>query len=482
VIQLRPYQLEGERRIRQAFADGFKAPLYVLSTGGGKTITFSSIAHSAERRGRRVLIMCHRVELVEQIVESLKNFDVMPDIVAAGYSRGGRVNRHANQSIAVASVQTLVRRLTDFAPPTLIVCDEAHHCVGGNSWAQIMQAYPNAKRLGVTATPCRLDGRGLGTHFDTLVRGPSEQELIDGGYLVRTRIFAPKLIDTSGLHVRMGDFVIGESEALMDKPAITGSALSHYMQHTPHEQGLVFCTSVKHAENVAAQFRDGGVPALMVCGNTDKTLRRDIFRDYRAGKIRMLTAADLFSEGVDCPGARVGIMLRPTQSLALYRQQKGRTMRPAPDKPYATLLDCVRNCERPGFELLPGEIDDWQLGEDAQRKKRKPPPGVKICPKCFASSSPQAVKCSNKGPPQCPHVFVVKSRDIDNREGEIHEVTPEELAARAAKRALGFEQFKADTPEKLAEVFRKKGYKGNLLGRAKHVLEARAAKKLKESA
>lgn len=483
MIQLRSYQLEGERRIREAFAAGFKAPLYVLSTGGGKTITFSSIARSAERRGKRVLIMCHRVELVEQIVESLKNFDIRPHIIAAGYHGGGVNYRAGVSAVAVASVQTLVRRLKDYQPPTLIICDEAHHCVGGNSWAQIMHAYPNARRLGVTATPCRLDGRGLGTHFDTLIRGPSEQELINAGFLVRTRIFAPQLVDTSGLHVRMGDYVIGESEAMMDKPAITGSALSHYMQHTPHEQGLVFCTSVKHADNVARQFRDGGVPALMVSGQTDKALRRDIFRDYRAGKIRMLTAADLFSEGVDCPGARVGIMLRPTQSLALYRQQKGRTMRPAPDKQYATLLDCVRNCERPGFELLPGEIDDWELGDDAQRKKRKPPPGVKICPKCFASSNPQAVKCSNSKPPaNCKHVFVVKSREIDNREGEIHEVTPEELAARAAKRALGFEQFKADTPEKLAEVFRKKGYKGDLLGRAKHVLLARQDKKLKKSA
>ena len=472
LIQLRPYQLESERKIREAFAAGYRAPLYVLSTGGGKTVTFSSISYSAQRRGKRVLILCHRVELVEQIVESLKNFDIAPDIIAAGYTRVARRKPSTSSAVAVASVQTLVRRLTDYPAPTLIVCDEAHHCVGGNSWSAIMQAYPGAKRLGVTATPCRLDGRGLGTHFDTLIRGPSEQELIDAGYLVRTRIFAPQLVDTSGLHVRMGDYVVGEAEAMMDKPAITGSALSHYMQHTPNEQGLVFCTSVKHSENVAAQFRDGGVPALMVCGQTDKTLRRDIFRDYRAGKIRVLTAADIFSEGVDCPGARVGIMLRPTQSLALYRQQKGRTMRPAPNKEYATLLDCVRNCERPGFELLPGEVDDWELGEDAQRKKKKPPPGVKVCPKCFASSSPQAVRCSNKGPPACEHVFVVKSREIDNREGEIHELTPEELERRRARR----EQGRSQTLEALMKIEQTKGYKP---GWAVHVHNARMAKKQK---
>jgi DNA repair protein RadD len=477
VIQLRPYQLEGERRIRDAFAQGFRAPLYVLSTGGGKTITFSSIAHSAERRGRRVLILCHRVELVEQIVESLKNFDVTPDVIAAGHHR----DRHAvygAHSVAVASVQTLIRRLKDYQPPNLIICDEAHHCVGNNSWAAVMKAYPDAKRLGVTATPCRLDGRGLGTYFDTLIRGPSEQELIDAAYLVRTRIVAPQLASANGLHVRMGDYVIGESEALMDKPKITGDAFSHYMKHTPNEQGLIFCTSVKHSMNVAAHFRDNGVPALHLDGDTDKTIRRMAFADYRAGKILLLTSKDIFSEGVDCPGARVGIMLRPTQSLALYRQQKGRTMRPAANKDHATLLDCVRNCENPGFELLPGEIDPWELTDDSMRRKNKPAVGVKVCPKCFSACSPRAYKCVNA--PDCEHIFKTKEDKLKREDGELQEITPEELERRRVRRELGYQQFKATTPEALAEVFRKKGYKGDLLGRAKHVLQAREAKKMKD--
>lgn len=471
MITLRPYQIEGERKIRQAFAEGFKAPLYVLSTGAGKTVTFSSIAHSAERRGKRVLILCHRVELVDQIVESLKNFDVNPDVIAAGYARGNGMTRGTDKAVAVASVQTLVRRLTDYPPPTLVICDEAHHCVGANSWAQIMQAYPQAKRLGVTATPCRLDGRGLGTHFDTMIRGPSEHELIEAGYLVPTRIFAPKLADLSGLHIRMGDYVVGEIESAMDKPAITGNAFAHYMQHTPNEQALVFCTSVKHAENVAQRFREGGVPALSMNGGTDKTIRRMANAEFREGKIRVLASCNLFSEGYDIPGARVGIMLRPTQSLALYRQQKGRTMRPAPGKQFATLIDCVRNCENPGFELLPGDIDDWQLAPDLERKKRKPPPGVRVCPKCFTASSPRAAQCSNA---QCGHVFDVKSREIDETEGEVEEITAEELARRRERRNQG----RAQTLEALLEIEKRKGYKP---GWANHVFYARQAKKLKES-
>lgn len=480
MIILRPYQLEGERKIREAFAAGHRAPLYVLSTGGGKTTIFASISHSAMRRDRIVRIMCHRIELIDQIVDTLRKFDVAPGVIASSYEDKGRGRRKPiTNTVTVASVQTLVKRPGIYQHPTLFIVDEAHHCIEGNTYSLILKASPDARVLGVTATPCRSDERGLAGHFDVLVRGPSEAELIEQGYLVRTRIFAPKLVDTSGLHVRTGDVVVAEAEALMDKPQITGDAFTHYMQHTPQEQGIVFCTSIKHAINVAARFREGGVSALALNGGTDKTIRRMANQDYRDGKIRVLASCQLFDEGYDVPGARVGIMLAPVRSLRRYRQQKGRTMRPAPGKEFATLLDCVRNCENPGFELAPGETDDWQLTEDAARGKRKSPPGVKICPKCFASSSPQAVKCSNKG---CDHVFIMKDRDVKQRDGEIHEITPEELAARAAKRALGFEQFKAETPEALAEVFRKKGYKGNLLGRAKHVLEARQAKKLKESA
>jgi superfamily II DNA or RNA helicase len=479
MIELRSYQHKGENDIRDGFRNGYRSLLYQLATGGGKTTIFSSIAHSAERRSRRVLIICHRIELVDQIVDRLKEFDIDPQVIAASYSRRGSAHESRHHLIAVASVQTLIKRLSTYPPPDLVICDEAHHCVGGNMWAQVLAAYPEARVLGVTATPCRLDGRGLGAHFQLLLRGPSEAELIRDGYLVRTRIFAPKLINTDGLHIRMGDYISSEANARVDRPEVIGDAFAHYMQHTPNEQGLVFCTSVENADHVAARFRAGGVPALALNGGTDKTLRRMVNQDFKTGKIRVLASCDLFSEGYDVPGASVGIMLRPTKSLALYRQQKGRTMRPAEGKQFATLIDCVRNCENPGFELLTGELDDWQLGEDAERKQRKKPPGVKICPKCFASSSPQASKCSNPGPPPCDHVWRPDGRAIRNRDGEVEEVTPEEIARRRARRAHAYEQSQARTAEELAAIFKRRGYKGDLLGRARRVLHARFRKQLK---
>ena len=475
MITLRPYQSDGENQIRQGYADGHRAILYVLSTGAGKTYLFASIAFSAMRRGRRVLILCHRIELVDQIIEALRAFGIDPEIIAASYQRSAGRERASNRAVAVASVQTLVRRLDSYAPPTLIIVDESHHACAGNSWSTVLRKWPDARVLGVTATPCRLDGRGLAAHFDKMIIGPSEQELIDGGYLVRTRIFAPPLVDTSGLfspgHIRMGDCKPDEADALMNKPSVTGDCFSEYMKHTPNEQGLVFCTGVEHAENVAKRFRDGGVPAVSLNGGTDKQIRRMAFEDYRRGAIRILTSMDIFSEGVDAPGARVGIMLRPTQSLTLYRQQRGRILRPAPGKAYGTLIDHVQNCEKPGFVLLPGETDGWILTSDVMHRNKKKAPGVRVCPKCFAASAARALVCC-----ECGAVFEVKPRqEIEERDGELVELTAEQIAKKRERR----EQGRAATLEQLRNIERIKRYKP---GWADHVYAGRMAKKQKEIA
>ena len=241
MITLFPDQTNGIAEIRAAFGSGFRAPLYVAPCGFGKTVVFCFMADSAEKRGKRVLILCHRVELVDQIVATLAQFGVTPDIIAAGYRHRGRV-RAGNLPIAVASVQTLVRRLDRYPEPTLIILDEAHHTCAG-SWSAIVSHYKNAKILGVTASPIRSDLRGLGAYFDKMIIGPSVRELTDAGRLSPVRIFAPPTVDTSGLHIRAGDYKIEEAEALMDIPGITGDAFSHYRKHAEGQPALTFCTS-----------------------------------------------------------------------------------------------------------------------------------------------------------------------------------------------------------------------------------------------
>lgn len=469
MITLRPYQSEGIQQIRDAFGRGARAPLYVLPTGGGKTVLFSEIAASSERRGKRVLILAHRVELVDQIVTSLKAFDVAPDIIAAGYIRSYGRTRAATRPVAVASVQTLARRLDDYQPPTLIVCDEAHHCAGGNTWSDIMRHYSQAKVLGVTATPIRLDGRGLATHFDHLIVGPTVAELISQGYLVKPRVFAPPTVDTSGLHVRAGEYQTAEAEALMDVPTITGDALAHYRKHADTLPALVFCTSVAHAHHVAERFRRDNIAAIALDGGTDRDVRRMAVEDFRARRIQVLASCDLFSEGFDVPGVHVGILLRPTASEGLFRQQCGRILRPAPGKNAAIILDHCNNTMKFG---LPDEDREWALTEDATTRKKKPEASIRVCPKCFAASPSRSLVCVD-----CGHVFEVAARqEVREKDGELVELTAEEIQAKRERQARGYEMHKATSLAQLKDIERIKGYKP---GWALKVFQGRESKRRK---
>ncbi|MDA8120759.1 MAG: DEAD/DEAH box helicase [Gammaproteobacteria bacterium] len=453
MISLRPYQSAGIAQIREAFGVLRKrAPLYVLPTGGGKTLTFATIAHGAAAKGNRVYILSHRVELVDQISDALDISGTPHGYIAAGYPK----YKHA---CMIASVPTLLRRLDKVAPPDLIVVDEAHHSVS-STWARILTHWPNAKLLGVTATPLRASGEGLGKIFDHLIVGPSIADLTAQGYLAAARVFAPPTVDTSGLHTRAGDFVAKESEALLDTPSVTGDALSHYRKHADGLPALAFCVSVRHAKHLAEQFRAAGYPAMELDGGTAREVRRGAVSDFRAGRIKVLTSCDLFSEGFDCPGVHVGIMLRPTQSLALHCQQIGRILRPCEGKTHAIILDHAGNTQRHG---LPDTAREWTLdGEDRAPKKKSI--SVKVCPACWSALPPTRSRCD-----QCGFEFVSKPREIDEREGELAEITPEMIAKRQERR----EQGMAHSLEALREIARRKGYAPQW---ADHVWNARQKK------
>ena len=459
MIHLRPYQSAGIAAIREAFGPLRKrAPLYVLSTGGGKTVLFTHIAHGAAAKGNRVYILSHRQELIDQISGALDLTGTPHGFIAAGYPT---LEAH----VQIASVQTLVRRLDRTPQPDLIVIDEAHHA-RAETFERIIREWPKAKLLGVTATPIRLSGEGLGAIFDHLITGPSMRELIEGGYLAPYRLFSPPTVDASGLPKRAREFVTAAAEALVDKPAITGSALAHYRQHADGLPALVFCVSIQHAKSVADQFREAGYSAFSIDGTMERTVRRGVVEDFRSGRIKVVTSCELANEGVDLPGAHVGIFLRPTQSLGLYLQQIGRILRPCEGKTHALLLDHVGNCYRHG---LPDEPRQWTLAGDDGEAKRKPGAGVRICASCFRALPAQARVCS-----ECGYEFPAKPREIEQRDGELAEVTPEMLARRAERR----EQGRAQTREALMEIARRKGYRPEW---AQRVLAGRLAKQRRQA-
>lgn len=442
---LRPYQTQLITDIRLQYQLGKRSVLAVLPTGGGKTVCFAHIAEAAARKGNRVLIAVHRQELLDQASCSLP---MHHGVIAAG--RG----MDLSHAVQVASVQTLARRLhllpRDFFQ--LVIIDEAHHS-NAKQWADTLQHFQQAHLLGVTATPIRLDGKGLGQHYQVMVEGPSAQWLTDNGYLARSRVLAPPGFDTAGIKRRMGDFDTKESEHRIG--TIMGDCLSHYRQHLDGKTAIAFCCSVAHAETVAALFQSNGIAAASIDGTMSGEQRRDLLQALGTGRIKVLTSCALIGEGVDVPSVGGCILLRPTASTSLHLQMIGRCLRPSGDK-VAVVLDHVGNTLRLGHHLEPRE---WTL--DGERKRdRETAPSVKVCPQCFAAMASQARQCL-----ECGHAFAPEARELQVVKGELVE-----MKARVKRR----EQGSANTLDGLRQLAKQRGYKA---GWAERVYQARLAKR-----
>ena len=457
MFSLRPYQSQAVDQVREAFRAGRRRPLLVAPTGSGKTVIFSYVTANAAAKGNRTLVLVHRAELLNQTHAALSQLEVPHGLIAAGKTAD---HSHLTQ---VASVQTLIRRLDHVRPPDLIVIDEAHHATAG-AWATVLARWPNARVLGVTATPQRLDGKGLGEVFDDLIRGPEVTKLIEGGYLCKPVYYAPKTVSMEGVHKVAGDFNRAEVAERMDKPTITGDAVTHYRKYAEGQPCIVFCTGIKHAENVAAAFNASGYRFKVIDGTLAKEERAARVAALGSGQLHGLVCVDIVSEGFDLPCVAVAILLRPTASLSLHLQQIGRVLRPAPNKPRAVILDHVGNCRRHG---LAEEVRDWSLDGIKRRAKRGPQDDVadtRQCPECFAVHTPSPT-C-----PQCLHVYEIKDRIPDVVDGEL-----EELKAREAIKQRKREQGTAQTLEDLIKVGKARGMK-NPYGWAHNVFKARQKK------
>lgn len=453
-VQLRDYQEKAIAGLRSAFQEGKRAPLLALPTGGGKTVVFCFVAASAAAKGRKVLVLVHRAELLRQTSRALERLEVRHGLIAPGCTP-------TMDLVQVASVQTLARRLDRMAwRPDLIVVDEAHHAVAG-TWGQVLAYYPEARVLGVTATPCRLDGRGLGDVFDHLVIGPTTRELMDRGFLCRATVYAPPTVaDLSGIKMVAGDYNRGDLVKAVDKPAITGDAVAHYQKLMPGKPAIAFCASVEHAEHVADLFGQAGFRARSLDGKMDDAERKSCIEGLGNGHIQVLTSCDIVSEGTDIPVVTGAILLRPTQSESLYLQQVGRVLRPAPGKDRAIVLDHVGNVARHG---LPQDDREWSL--DASRKKKRKAEAdevpIRQCPQCYVAHEPEP-RC-----PGCGFVYPVKQRDMEQRDGELQEVDPEAVQ----KRQRHLEVGKARTLADLLAIEKARGYRA---GWAAHVFASRS--------
>ncbi|MGD0107541.1 MAG: DEAD/DEAH box helicase [Rhodopila sp.] len=360
---LRPYQAAALDLLRDAYRQGARAPLFVLPTAGGKTIVFAAIAAAAVAKGRRVLVLAHRRELIRQASAKLTAAGVPHGVIAPGFPLTA-------DPVQVASVQTLTRRqvpMFHFA-----VIDEAHHAVSA-TYRRILAALEAAKLLGVTATPERLDGKGLGIKaggvFDQLVAGPSVAELTKLGFLAPARCFASPPPDLTGVRTVQGDYARDGLAKVMDVADITGDAVEHYARLAPGKPAIAFCVSIAHAERVATAFREAGWRAQSLSGLTPVRERDAALLGLGTGAVQVVTSCELISEGLDVPSVGAVILLRPTQSLAMYLQQVGRGMRPAPDKAALIVLDHCGNIPRHG---LPDDAHAWSLSGRVRRPGSAP--------------------------------------------------------------------------------------------------------------
>jgi superfamily II DNA or RNA helicase len=429
----------------------------VAPTGSGKTVIFSYVTANAAAKGNRTLVLVHRAELLNQTHAALSQLEVPHGLIAAGKTPD---STHLTQ---VASVQTLVRRLEHIREPDLIVIDEAHHATAG-AWASVLNRWPQARVLGVTATPARLDGKGLGSVFDDLIRGPEVTNLIEDGYLCKPMYYAPKTVSMEGVHKVAGDFNRAEMSERMDKPTITGDAVTHYRKYADGLPCVVFCTGVKHAEHVAQAFNASGYRFAILDGTLSPEERAKRVLGLSSGTLQGLVTVEIVSEGFDLPVVACAILLRPTASLSLHLQQVGRVLRIAPGKPRAIILDHVGNCRRHG---LAEEVRDWSLDGIRRKGKRGTQDDVQStrqCPQCFAVHTPSPT-C-----PQCLHVYEIKDRTPDVVDGEL-----EEIQARVAVKQRKREQGTAQTLEDLIRVGKARGMK-NPYGWAHNVFKARQKK------
>ena len=459
-MKLRPYQEDLIDKTRQALRRN-KRVLMQAPTGAGKTAITVYMMSRAADAGKTSVMAVHQNELLTQTSKALWAGKLEHGMIASGRTR-------SYLAAQVASVQTWVRRMGQYSEPDLIIIDECHRSAA-STYQKILEEYPNAMVIGLTATPSRTDGKGLDGTYQELVQGPTIRQLIDAGYLCDYEIFAPPSpLDLSEVKTKMGDYDKKQLEHEVDKPTITGDAVDTYKKHANGKRAAVMCVSIRHAEHVMESYNAAGVPAEMLEGKMTNKEREAVITRFLSGDTLVVTAVQLLIEGLDVPSIEVVQWLRPTQSLIVFMQGNGRGFRVADGKGKLIILDQVGNWKRHG---LPDDDREWTLEGRKKGKKRKADEeadvSIQQCKHCFHIFRPGVAVCPSCGKP----VEVRQKAEIEVVDGELERIDVTALRKQAKQ-----EQGAARNLVDLVKLGQRRGMKNAAIWAA-HVHASRAGRK-----
>ena len=454
-MPLREYQQEAVHRLRAAIKKHGSA-VYVLPTGGGKTVVAGEIARRAAAKGSRTLFLVHRRELVKQAVDTL--LEAVPGVSIGVECSGWPKMPWA--PLQVGMVQSVARR-EHVAKPDLVIIDEAHHA-RAKTWETVLGRWPNARRIGLTATPERLDGKGLGQHFGDIVLGPTIPELVAIGSLAPCRTLRiPSSLSLEGIGTnRQGEYRADELGERITGGVIA-DAVRAYQRYANGRPAIFFGVHREHSRSVCRGLQEIGVRAEHVDGDDPPARRDRIMQSLRTGGVDVVGNCDLIAEGYDAPRCDVVLLGCPTRSVTRYLQQAGRAMRPGEGKT-ALILDLAGISHELG---LPDEVRQWSLEDGEMREPKKAHQRPRDCPQCLTVFYG----------PRCPACGEMQeAMAVPEVETELEEAIagpPKRNGNRRADlwRDVAIAKKAADPRRALLAVAQQRGYKP---GWANHILRA----------
>jgi DNA repair protein RadD len=387
---LRPHQEHALAQLRRSLMSGWRRPMLMLPTGGGKTLVAEHIAAGALAKGKRVAFVVPALSLIDQTVRAFE----AAGIHALGVLQGIHPRTDRDAPVQICSVQTLARRRRPEVD--LVIIDEAHQM--HKEIFRWMAACPNIPFIGLSAAPW---SRGLGKYYDHLVIAATTRELIDQDYLSPFKAYAPSEPDLAGVRTVAGDFKQDELGDAMDRPAITGDIISTWLQRGEDRPTIAFCVNRNHAKHVAERFESAGVAVEYIDGETSREDREAVFERFKSGETKILCSVGVLTTGFDAD-VRCIIDAQPTKSRILFVQKLGRGLRTAPGKDHLIILDHAGNHLRLGMVTDIGQdhLDDGKERQNAnQRTRERSEPLPRLCEGCKAVVPRAARECPSCGSP-----------------------------------------------------------------------------------